>query len=67
MCMEDGPAVLEPAVENSQVYMYVGKKERAPGSSPLRRNGLDNGKLYVLRSLDPTQNSEITFRTERSP
>ena len=48
MGMEDGPAVLDPAQENSQVYLYVGKKDRSRGASVLRRNGLDNGELYVL-------------------
>ena len=62
MSMEDGPAALDPAVENSQLYVYIGKKQRAPGSSALRRNGLDNGKLYVFRSLDATKNSELTFQ-----
>ena len=48
MGMEDGPSALDPAVENSSVYMYVGRKDRSPGASVLRRNGLDNGNLYVL-------------------
>jgi Bacterial protein of unknown function (DUF839) len=48
MGMEDGPNALAKASENSQVYMYVGKKERHHGASVLRRNGLDNGELYVL-------------------
>lgn len=40
--LEDGPAT-----PDSQLYMYVGKK--VPGaSSVLRRNGLDNGKLYTF-------------------
>ncbi len=55
---EDGPAPLDPAVTNSQVYMYVGKKQTAPGSSVLRRNGLDNGELYVLAPVDPAKGSE---------
>lgn len=61
MGMEDGPASLDPAVGNSQVYMYVGKKERKRGSSVLRRNGLDNGELYVLVPNDPAQSSEVSF------
>ena len=48
MGMEDGPFTLDPASENSQVYMYVGKKVRGHGAGVLRRNGLDNGELYVL-------------------
>jgi hypothetical protein len=61
MSMEDGPAALDPGVENSQLYVYVGKKQRSPGAGVLRRNGLDNGKLYVFRSKDGTKNSELTF------
>jgi Bacterial protein of unknown function (DUF839) len=53
---EDGPATLD-----NQLYMYVGKKDRSAGASVLARNGLDNGKLYVFRSLDPARNSERTF------
>ena len=30
MGLEDGPFVVDPAQENSQVYMYVGRKERGP-------------------------------------
>lgn len=53
---EDGPATLD-----NQLYMYVGKKDRSSKASVLSRNGLDNGTLYVFRSLDPTRNSERTF------
>lgn len=42
MGMEDGPST-----PDSQLYMYVGTKQPW-SSSVLRRNGLDNGKLYVL-------------------
>jgi secreted PhoX family phosphatase len=41
--------------------MYVGKKDRSANASVLARNGLDNGKLYVFRSLDTARNSERTF------
>jgi Bacterial protein of unknown function (DUF839) len=54
--MEDGPATL-----NNQLYMYVGTKDRSAGATGLGRNGLDNGELYVFRSLDPGLNSERTF------
>jgi hypothetical protein len=54
---EDGPATL-----NNQLYMYVGTKD-ASSSSVLARNGLDNGTLYVFRSLDPDRSSERTFVT----
>jgi hypothetical protein len=53
---EDGPATLD-----NQLYMYVGTKDRSANATVLGRNGLDNGKLYVFRSLDPERNSERTF------
>ena len=53
---EDGPATLD-----NQLYMYVGNKDRSAGASVLSRNGLDNGTLYVFRSLDPERNSERSF------
>jgi len=43
---EDGPATLD-----NQLYMYVGTKDRSANASVLARNGLDNGRLYVFRSL----------------
>jgi hypothetical protein len=55
---EDGPATLD-----NQLYMYVGMKDRSSGASVLARNGLDDGKLYVFRSLDLTRNNEATFKT----
>jgi secreted PhoX family phosphatase len=61
MGMEDGPAVLDPAQENSQVYLYVGTKDRSHGASVLRRNGLDNGRLYVLVPESTSQGSEADF------
>jgi hypothetical protein len=62
MGMEDGPADLGASSVNSQVYMYVGTKVRS-SSSVLRRNGLDNGTLYVLAPVNPAQSSEDVFRT----
>ena len=53
---EDGPATLD-----NQLYMYVGRKDRSANATVLARNGLDNGTLYVFRSLDPDRNSERTF------
>jgi hypothetical protein len=53
---EDGPATLD-----NQLYMYVGKKDRSANASVLARNGLDEGTVYVFRSLAPTRNSERTF------
>ena len=43
MVLKDGPAV-DPF---SQVYMYVGT--RSATGTVIDRNGLDNGKLYVLK------------------
>jgi hypothetical protein len=61
MGLEDGPAAQDPSVTNSQVYMYVGKKERNQGASVLRRNGLDNGELYVLVPESPAKSDELAF------
>jgi hypothetical protein len=47
---EDGPRSTD-----SQLYLYVGRKVRS-SRNPLRRNGLDNGKLYVLTSDDDRDN-----------
>ncbi len=54
--LEDGPESLD-----SQLFLYVGRKEHSHGASVLSRNGLDNGQLYVFRSLDHAKNSEQTF------
>ncbi|MGH2590615.1 MAG: alkaline phosphatase PhoX [Actinomycetota bacterium] len=64
LSMEDGPVQTDPAVENSQVYMYVGTKGRSPGASVLNRNGLDNGSLFVLAPVDPAQRLEQSFGDE---
>lgn len=54
MTLEDGPSG-----PDSQLYMYVGWKGRTSGMGALRRNGLDNGRLYTL---DLTRvNSEADF------
>ncbi len=63
MGMEDGPSALDPAVENSQLYMYVGTKDRRSGASVLRRNGLDNGTLYVAVAEDASVSGEDDFAT----
>jgi Bacterial protein of unknown function (DUF839) len=62
MGMEDGPSSQIPANVNSQLYMYVGVKDRSPGASVLRRNGLVGGTLYVFRSKNRNRNSEYEFR-----
>jgi len=56
MCLEDG------ALGDCQLYMYVGHKDRSAGAGPLRRNGLDNGALYVFVSNNRKRNSEVNFR-----
>jgi hypothetical protein len=61
MGMEDGPAALDPAVENSQLYMYVGEKDRSAGATALERNGLVGGKLYVFAAKNPRILSEQNF------
>ena len=61
MGMEDGPAALDRSVTNSQVYMYVGRKDPRRGAGPLRRNGLDNGELYVLAPANRANASEAQF------
>jgi hypothetical protein len=43
---EDGPRT-----PDSQLYLYIGRKDRSSHNA-LRRNGLDNGKLYVFASDD---------------
>ncbi len=55
MCLEDGEA------GQCQLYMYVGRKEYTVGASPLRRNGLDNGTLYVFVADDTNITSEASF------
>jgi hypothetical protein len=56
--LEDGPAS-----PDSQLYMYVGKKDDdSSDADPLRRNGLDNGTLYVFRSTTPGMTSEVPFQ-----
>lgn len=56
MCMEDGE------VGECQLYLYVGTKDRSAGAGPLRRNGLDNGALYVFASNNRRKNSEVTVQ-----
>ena len=61
MSMEDGPASQDRSQVNSQLYMYVGEKDRSKGATVLERNGLVGGTLYVFRSKDLTKNSESTY------
>ena len=53
---EDGPRT-----PDSQLYLYVGRKDRS-SRNPLRRNGLDNGKLYVLASDDSRDNENALLQ-----
>jgi hypothetical protein len=46
LATEDGPRTTD-----SQLYLYVGRKIRS-SRDPLRRNGLNNGRLYVFASDD---------------
>ncbi len=55
MCLEDGD------VGNCQLYMYVGRKDHSRRASPLRRNGLDNGSLYVFVANAGKPTNELTF------
>ncbi len=56
MCMEDGPTT-----PDNQLYMYVGKKDRTPGTSVLSRNGLDTGKLYAFVADAGYPTNEISY------
>jgi hypothetical protein len=60
-CMEDGPSTGDAL--NSQLYMYVGTKE-CRSSDPLRRNGLRNGRLYMLVGSVLGVSSEASFNVK---
>ena len=62
MGMEDGPAEYDPAKENSQLYMYVGEKDRTAGATVLERNGLVGGKLYVFAAKNARIAGEVQFQ-----
>jgi secreted PhoX family phosphatase len=56
MCLEDGE------VGDCQLYMYVGRKQYWTTAGPLRRNGLDNGTLFVfVASAKKGATNEATF------
>lgn len=61
MGMEDGPNVLDPAKDNSQLWMYVGKKDNSKRATVLERNGLVGGTLYVFRAKDRSITTEAGF------
>ena len=56
--LEDGPSS-----PDSQLFMYVGEKDRSAPSGSLARNGLDNGSLYVFVGDDSAKNSELGFQS----
>jgi hypothetical protein len=60
MCMEDGE------VGDCQLYMYVGRKEYWADSA-LRRNGLDNGALYVFVAYSKTKTNEAALPNGNLP
>jgi hypothetical protein len=58
---EDGPRSTD-----SQLYLYVGRKDRS-SSDPLRRNGLDNGKLYAFASDGARDNENQLLEGDQVP
>lgn len=56
LSLEDGPSG-----PDSQLYMYLGTKDKS-SSSGLRRNGLDNGKLYTFVANAPFKMTELSFQ-----
>jgi hypothetical protein len=54
--MEDGPNT-----PDNQLYMWVGEKDFSRHASPMARNGLLDGKLYVFVSTTPGVNDEPAF------
>ncbi|MEY4545052.1 MAG: hypothetical protein RL685_1247 [Pseudomonadota bacterium] len=54
--MEDGPNT-----PDNQLYMFVGEKDPRRNASPLARNGLLDGKLYVFVSTTPGINDEAAL------
>lgn len=57
MCLEDGE------VGECQLYMYVGRKEISRRAGALRRNGLDNGALYVFVADAGSPTNETGFQS----
>lgn len=55
----------EDGANPSYIYLYVGRKQ-IKSASPLDRNGLTNGKIYVLCGRD-AQHNEGTFTTGKLP
>jgi hypothetical protein len=55
--MEDGPAGPQ-----SQLYMYIGIKEKGRNATAMRKNGLDNGLMYVFVSDTPNMTNEVVFQ-----
>ena len=57
LCLEDGPES-----PDSQLFMYVGLKDRRRGTTSMARNGLDNGQLFVFAGTNPAKNTEVTVQ-----
>jgi hypothetical protein len=58
MCLEDGPES-----PDSQLFMYVGVKDRRRGATAMGRNGLDNGQLFVFAGSNPSRNDEVAVQS----
>jgi secreted PhoX family phosphatase len=58
MGMEDGPST-----PDSQMWMHVGRKDRSARGNVLRRNGLEDGTLHVLRAVSPNVRTEGDFKS----
>ena len=54
--MEDGPNT-----PDNQLYMFVGQKATGRNATPLARNGLADGKMYVFVSTTPGVNDEAAL------
>jgi hypothetical protein len=61
LATEDGPRT-----PDSQLYLYVGRKDRS-SRDPLRRNGLDNGKLYAFASDDARDDENQILQGDTIP
>lgn len=48
---------------DSQLYLYVGRKDFRPGANPLARNGLVGGKFYVFVSTTAGMANEAAFQS----
>ena len=67
MGMEDGPSNQNPANDNSQLYMYVGTKDRSPGATVLRaqRPRRRHALRLPLEEQEPEQRVRVPERHPR--